>query len=194
MPRPNKIDHVLLDKMLAEGRTSKYCAEFFGVTPAAISQAKKNLGTYVTKHVVMEAAPKIVDRNINAVEQLQKINGYANELLDLVMRWNRGEPEALQVLESNVKRVKFGKDKAALDVKEVKLKDPRELALKAMGEIRHQLKLQLEIFQTLYDLEAVAEFQQEVLDTIAEVDPSVRIKIVNRLAQKRALRSAIKFH
>ena len=59
------------------------------------------------------------------------------------------------------KTVRVGKDEE--EVVEYKLKDPRELALKAMAEIRGQLKLQLEIFQALYDMKAVQEFQQEVL-------------------------------
>ena len=33
---------------------------------------------------------------------LGKINSYANELLDLLMRWKRGDDEALQILESQV--------------------------------------------------------------------------------------------
>lgn len=189
--RKPKIDHVKLDRMLADGKTSKACAEYFGVTPAAISQAKKNLNIAVVRNVAMENAHRVVDKNINAVEQLQKINDYANELLDLAMRSNRGDKKALQTLEGQVRKVKANGSEKTVKLKN---KDPQELALKAMAEIRNQLKLQLDIFQTLYDLEAVAEFQQEVLDIISGVDPSVRETIVNRLAQKRALRSAVKFN
>ena len=77
-------------------------------------------------------------------------------------------------------------------VKEFKFKDPRELALKAMAEIRGQLKLQLEIFQTLYDMKAVQEFQQEVLTAIGEASPDVRSRIIDKLNQARAIRTAIK--
>ena len=80
------------------------------------------------------------------------------------------------------------------EVIEFKLKDPRELALKAMAEIRGQLKLQLEIFQTLYDMKAVQEFQEEVLSSIGEAAPEVRNAIIGRLAKKRALRSTLKFN
>ena len=106
------------------------------------------------------------------------------------MRWQRGDDEALQILESQIK-VKVGKDEE--EVVGYKLKDPRELALKAMAEIRSQLRLELDIFQTLYDMNAVQEFQQEVLDAIGEASPEVRSAIINRLNQKRAIRSAIKF-
>jgi hypothetical protein len=68
-----------------------------------------------------------------------------------------------------------------------------EMKLKIMSEIRGQLKLQLDIFQCLYDLKAVAQFQEEVLKIISEVDKNVRNQIVYRLNQRRALRSVVKF-
>ena len=190
MPKP-KIDKVKLDQLLRVGKSQREIAQVFDVTEGAISKAKKELNIAVVKNVALENAGRIVDKNLNAVDQLQKINGYANELLDLLMRWGRGEDEALQILESQIRYVKVnGKEEP---VKEFKLKDPRELALKAMAEIRGQLKLQLEIFQTLYDMKAVEEFQSEVLETIGEASPDVRNAIINKLNKRRAIRSVIKF-
>jgi transcriptional regulator with XRE-family HTH domain len=193
MPKP-KIDIIRLDRMLQAGKTQHEIAQHFGVTDGAISKAKKQLSACIVKNVALENAHKIVNQNLNAVEQLQKINDYANELLDLLMRWNRGDEEALQVLESQVstKQVRIGKEVEF--IKEFKFRDPRELALKAMGEIRGQLNLQLEIFKTLYDMKAVEEFQQEVLEAIGEVSRDVRARIVSRLNQRRALRGAVKFN
>lgn len=189
---PNsKIDRVKLNQMLRAGKPQREIAQVFGVTESAISKAKKELHITVVKNVALESAHRVVDKNLNAVDQLQKINENANEILDLLMRWQRGDDEALQILESQ-KKVRVGKEEE--EVVEYKLKDPRELALKAMAEIRGQLKLQLEIFQTLYDMKAVQEFQQEVLSAIEEVSPDVRNRIVNKLGQKRAIRSAIKFN
>ncbi len=66
-----------------------------------------------------------------------------------------------------------------------------ELRLRAMGEIRNQLRLQLEIFQTLYDMRTVQEFQSEVLNAIAEEAPGVRERIVRRLKEKKAMRYSV---
>lgn len=189
-----KIDIRKLNQMLMQGKTVKQCADYFRVTPSAVSQAKKGLRVAVSKNVALENAHRVVDQNLDAVEQLQKINEYANELLDLLMRWNRGEDEALQVLESQVseKRVRVGDHEES--VREFKFKDPRELALRAMAEIRNQLALQLQIFQTLYDMKAVQAFQQEVLNAIAEVDESVRIKIIEKLTERRAIRGSVSFN
>jgi hypothetical protein len=106
------------------------------------------------------------------------------------MRWNRGENEALQALESQVKRIRIGDEE--LDIKEVKFKDPRQLALQAMAEIRNQLKLQLDIFQALFSLQAAEEFQKIVLDIISEVDPNVRSEIIRRINAQRTVRSALR--
>ena len=190
MTKP-KVDVRKLNQMLESGKSVKQCAKFFGVTPGAISQHKKNLNIAVVKNVALENAHRIVDKNLNAVDQLQKINIYANELLDTCMKWINGDEEAIQVLESQVRTVRVGKDETPIT--EYKFKDPREIALKAMSEIRGQLKLQLEIFQCLYDMKAVQEFQQEVLTAIGDASPDVRDSIICKLAEKRAVRSVIKF-
>jgi len=40
------------------------------------------------------------------------------------MRWNRGDEEALQILESQVKMVRIGQGEAVEWIKEYKFKDP----------------------------------------------------------------------
>ncbi len=189
---PNsKIDRVKLNQMLKRGKSQKAIAQVFGVTESAISKAKKELNISVVKNVALENAHRVVDKNLDAVDQLQRINDNANEILDLLMRWGRGDDEALQILESQ-KKVRVGKDEEP--VIEYKLKDPRELALKAMAEIRGQLKLQLEIFQSLYDMKAVQEFQKEVLEAIGRADKETRDAIIDSLNQKRAIRTAVRFN
>ena len=67
------------------------------------------------------------------------------------------------------------------------------LKLKVMSEIRGQLKLQIEIFQTLFSLQTAEEFQTAVLEAIGEASPDVRKNIINRLNVERSIRSAVKF-
>jgi len=191
MPKP-KIDRVKLNQMLQRGKPQHEIAQHFGVTEGAISKAKKELNVAVVKNVALESAHKIVDRHLDTIGQLQKINQNANELLDLLMRWSRGDQEALQILESQVRKVKVRGSEE--EITEYRIKDPRELALKAMQEIRGQLNLQLDIFKTLYDVQAVAEFQKEVLIAIGEVDPNVRARIIQRLKEGRIIRQSIELH
>jgi hypothetical protein len=109
--------------------------------------------------VALETAHQVVDRNLNAVDQLLNINRKANTLLELVIK-----------------------------------AEDHDTTLKAMREIRGQLELQLEIFKTLYDIQAVADFQREVLTAIGEVDSGVRNRIINRLKEGRALRQSVDIH
>jgi hypothetical protein len=188
MPGP-KIDKLKLHQILSSGKSQKQAAQLFGVSKSAICKVAKNLNIGVVKNVALETAHKVVEKNLNTLAQLQKINGYANDLLDLLMRWNKGDTEALQILESQVRKVKVKGSEE--EITEYRFKDPRELALRCMAEIRGQLNLQLDIFKTLYDVEAIAEFQKEVLSAIQEVSPNVRNTIIQRLKERKALRGSL---
>jgi len=185
-----KINDTRLIRLVDMGVTQAEIARTLGVSRQAVNKRITELRGRTTKVIAARKIEQVVDQKLDAMEQLQKINGSANEILDLLMRWQRGDEEALQILESQ-KTVRVGKDEEP--VVEYKFKDPRELALKAMAEIRGQLRLQLEIFQTLYDMKAVQEFQQEVLSAIAEVSPETRNAIIRKLNEKRAVRSAVRF-
>jgi DNA-binding transcriptional regulator YiaG len=154
-----KIDKVKLSQLLRSGKTQRECAKVFDVTEGAISQARKELNISVVKSVSLESAHQVVEKSLNAVDQLRNINRKANTLLEL----------AIQA-------------------------EDHDTTLKAMREIRGQLELQLEIFKTLYDVQAVADFQREVLTAIGEVDSGVRNLIINRLKEGRALRQSVDIH
>jgi hypothetical protein len=168
-------------------------AKDHGISRQAVQKRVVALRGKTTKAVASAKIGKVVDQKLDAVDQLQRINDHANELLDLCMAWGRGDDVALQILESQrvTRTVRIGDEE--VDVTQFKFKDPRELALKAMAEIRGQLKLQLDIFQALYDLKAAQEFQEEVLSAIGEVSPDVRKQIIHKLNKRRAIRSAVRF-
>jgi predicted transcriptional regulator len=186
-------DRKLLTLVDKDGLSQAAAARQLGVSRQAVSKRLQELRGKTTRVLCVKKVEQAVDSRLDAVEQLQKINEYANELLELCMAWGRGDDVALQILESQrtTRKVRIGKEE--IDVTEFKFKDPRELALKAMAEIRGQLKLQLDIFQALYDLKAAQEFQEEVLQAIGEVSPDVRSQIIHRLNQRRAVRSAVRF-
>ena len=192
--RPPTINDRKLLRLIDKKRMSQArAAKELGVSRQAVSKRLKELRGHTTKAVICKKVEKVIDRKIDSMEQLSKINEYANELLDLLMAWNRGDETALQVLESQVttKKVRVGDQEEF--VKEFKFKDPRDLALKAMGEIRSQLKLQLEIFQALFSLQAAQEFESTILEVIGEVAPDVRSEIIRRINQKRSVRAAVRF-
>jgi len=183
------IDDKQLIKLVRNGDTVSEVARKMGVNRSAVSKRLKALNIAVNRNVTMRAAHEIVEREINSLDQLSKINRDANELLDQLMSWNRGEGDALHALGSQVRKIKVcGQEEEAA---EYRFKDPRELALKAMLEIRGQLKLQLEIYQALFDMKAVKQFQTEVLEAIGSVSTEVRDAIIRRLAEENAIRSTL---
>jgi hypothetical protein len=84
-----------------------------------------------------------------------------------------------------MRKIRIGKE--IEKVKEYRFKDPRELALKAMEAIKGQLHLQLEIFKTLYDMEAFKEFTEAFLRVMARRDPKARDEMIQELQKERLL-------
>ena len=189
--QPPKINDRKLLRMVDQGKTQVEVGKFFGVSKQAVNKRLKVLRGKTTKIVATKKIEQVVDQKIDAIGQLQKINSDANEILNLLMRWNRGDKEALRILESQVRYVKVNGQEEP--VKTYKMKDPRELALKAMGEIRNQLKLQLEIFQALYSLQEVEEFQKTVVEVLGEVSPEMRDEFVRKLNAKPSVRAALRY-
>jgi len=187
-----KIDRVRLSRMLREGKSQKAIAQSMGVSEAAISKAKKELNINVVKSVALENAHKVVDKNLDAVGQLQNINEKANQILNELTGKD-------QVIEKMVKAVEgsltyegdLKKQREHIRQIVLQVQKDKNTALKACAEIRGQLSLQLDIFKTLYDMQAVAEFQREVLTAIGEESPDVRNRIIQRLKESRALRQSV---
>ena len=186
-----KISYIELEQLVREGNGVSQIARKIGMTKGAVSKALKRMNVAVSKDIALRSAPEVVAQKIDTLEQLGKINTYANELLDLLMKWNRGDKEALQILESQVsqKKVRIGDQEEF--VKEYKFTDPRQLALRAMSEVRGQLSLQMELFKTLYNAEEVANFQKIVLEEIANEAPEVRNRILQRLTNRRLAKSTL---
>jgi len=185
----NRINKKELIQLLGEGKNLTECANHFGVSPAAVHKAKKSVGLVVAKDMHLESAHRFVDQHLDTVKQLRKINSYANELLDLCMRWQRGDDEALQILENQITKVRVGRTEKF--VEKMKTSDPRDVALKAMAEIRGQLRLQNETLAMLAEMSAVMEFQQELIQLLKEIDPNVKDEFLRRLSERQALRGAV---
>lgn len=206
-----RFDRAVVFKLITEEKKSvTEVAKQFGVTKAAISRAMKELRPAIANQVSLEAGARVVTSHLNTLDQLRKINSDANEILELMMRWQRGDPGALQVLESQVRTVKTGSADKPQEVQMFKIKDPREIALKAMSEIREQLALQNDLMKTMYDVNAIAEFQKYVLETIGQANTcsacgeelvcakcgakiNLRAEILIKLKEARALRSGVSF-
>jgi len=81
MPTP-KIDIVKLDQLLRAGKLQTEIAQFFGVTPSAVSRAKSQLKNRVVRTVALEKANEVVESHLDMMSQLRKINNAINDELD----------------------------------------------------------------------------------------------------------------
>jgi biotin operon repressor len=180
-------------RLIDSGMCQAEAAREIGVSRQAVSKRLQELRGKTTKVVAVKKVEQVVDQKIDAMKQLADINAHATWLLDHVMAWIKGDEAAIQVLEKNARLVNVGTKGDPEWTTEFKFKDPHEVALKAMAEIRGQVKLQLEIFQALFSLQAAEEFENTVLEVIGEIAPDVRSEIIRRLNAKRAVRSAVRF-
>ena len=161
-----KISLVQLERLVREGNGVSQIAKKLGVAKGSVSKRLKDLRVGITKDVVLRSAPQIVDRQLNAMDQLKKINTLINGELDYI--------------EKNIETA-TGQERREL----------QEQRLKHVAEVRKQLGLLLEIAQALYNAEEVAAFQQSVLEEIGHAAPEVRDRILQRLNERRAIRSTI---
>jgi hypothetical protein len=164
-----KISNLELERLVKEGNGVSEIARKLGVTKGAVSKRLKALNVAITKDVTLHHAGKIVEKKLDAVAQLEKINQAINVELDRI--------------QEDLKEAK-GDGRLALQM----------IQIKHSEEIRKQLALQLDIFKALYDITAVAEFQKEVLEAIGNASPEIRDQIIHNLQKTRAIRSTLEFH
>ena len=165
MPTP-KIDIVKLDQLLRAGKPQTEIAQFFGVTPSAVSRAKSQLKNRVVRTVALEKANEVVESHLDMMGQLRKINKAINDELDQAKE-NAAAAE--------------GKDKLAL----------QQIIIKLSAEIRRQLEAQLKIVEVWHDMKVISEFQTEVLAILDEMQPGARDEVIQRLKERRALRGTV---
>lgn len=66
----------------------------------------------------------------------------------------------------------------------------REL-IRAVAEVRAHVDLGVRVMETLYNVQQVRAFQDEVLGVLDEFEPGARAKVLERLRQKLAVRGAL---
>jgi predicted DNA-binding protein YlxM (UPF0122 family) len=148
MPRKPKIDGRVLYDLLCLGKSVSEIAKELHVSRQAFSKASREVRKSISNHLAVSETPQFAERRISIMTQLKKINDYANELLGSCLSSLRGDDTA-------IRKVRIGRREDAQDLKRYKFKDPRQIALTLMQEIREQLKLQEEMDKTFCDRKAI---------------------------------------
>lgn len=192
-----KIKDIELVRMIDRDKlTQASAARKLGVSRQAVSKRLQELRGQTTKALAIseKKIKQVVNQKINAMEQLQKINRVSNKMLDELTGDNKTIDRMVKAADLILNyEGDTSKQKEKIKAIILQVNNDKNTALKACAEIRNQLKLQLDIFQTLYDLQAAEEFQNTVVEAIGEVSPDVRDRIIQRINEKRAVRSAVKF-
>jgi hypothetical protein len=195
-----KINKAEMIRMIGEGKPYKEIMEKFGCTKSAVSSAqqriKKSFNTPIPK------TSELSKDNIDAMAQLKYINdtiiGQLKSCEKFILREDKKMAEFDRLTEESEICTDENR-KLEIAEKLSKLADNTKGILKIQdnlvnisGEVRKQIELQLKIAETLYNIQMTAEFQNEVIAGIREVDPLTAKKIVDKLREKRALRGLVK--
>lgn len=180
--RNAKIDLQKMRSMLRAGKSQKQCSEYFRCSKAAISQAVKSLNRNVAKVSSFEVAGKIYDSELGVVDQLKSINTASDYLLNLILDFLQGDPEAVEALKRQQK-----------DLQDVTHKDPKDILIRTISEIRKNVGMQVNILEILYNIESIQSFQNAVIEAIGEESVELRDKVLHRLKQQRLLRQSVTY-
>jgi hypothetical protein len=165
----NRISLIQLEQLVREGNGVSEIARKLKVTKGAISKRLKALNVAVAKDVCLRSAPKLVDNGLDAMAQLRRINGLINKELDQI--------------EADLE-VATAEDRKGL----------QDQKLKHVAEIRKQLGLVLDIAQILYNADEVKAFQEIAVEEIGNVAPEVKHRILQRLNERRLIRSSLQLN
>lgn len=184
MAKKRKVDYRELARLAQVERLGVVeIAQKMNVSKGCISKNLKKLTLATSQDVALSCAHQINTAKLDAMAQLQKVNQNCNEMLDLLMAWGRGDEKAIQVLESQRRKIRIRGTEQ--EIEKFEFTDPRDLALKAMAEVRKQVALMLDIGKALYNIEEVSAFQKIVLEELANESSELRERVFARLRQRR---------
>lgn len=176
----------LLSRVVSGKMKQADVAKKLGISQAAVSKRIKKMQRRTTyTAIATNKIDKIVDGNVNIIDQLKNINTHANNLLK----------DLIPTIDNIIDHKKTGEEYEDIDPDLIakKKRGDAQLAVKLMAEIRSQLGLMMDIYEMLYSLEGAAQFQQTVLDALEKVDPEIRKEVIAELNKKHSLRAALRF-
>ncbi len=160
MPK-RRVNLIELQRLKDAGKTQTDVCKEKGWSPAAVSKNWRALTVATMQDVVLRAAEQVNRKKMDALGQLTRINeGILRELSEIEKKLAKSDyPERLEIQGAQRNHA---------------------------GEVRKQLKLLLEISETLYDVEQVKNFQEIVLEELGAIDEELRKRVLARLRERRA--------
>ncbi len=182
--KSGKVDHDVLIKLLVEcGLKQVAVADFFDVSQAAVSKAKKRIDLAVSKDIALFSAPKMISAKISLSDQLEALGKQCRELLEMVHVVLHGDSASQEYRDCRTKLLRLAGAN----------RDLGGFVIKLQAELRKQLEFVFKMQSDIYSLKKVEEFQSIVLEEIQNAAPEVQQRIVSKLTEINAARSALDF-
>jgi hypothetical protein len=196
--REGKVVDIKLIQMRRENKSRAECAAYFGVTVSAIKAAEKRIKQKISTPAIQDD-PAHTD-SIDAMRQLVEINSTIIEELKRCNRMivkeeakNKIIDELSAELERNPNNIELKQSVAKMIASETKgILAVQDSIIGISSEVRKQIELQLKIAETLYNIQMMQEFQNEVLAIMKEVDPLVHEKLITKLKERRTIRGLVR--
>ena len=195
----HKIDPEVMMRMYREGRTKTEIAKHFGVHWVSVHERMKSVERQLA--AVPDVTKSELSRyNIDTVQQLRNMNdGIMSELDRCRVLIDKAYGNAMerQSLEKRIKQNPTD-EKLVEKLKNLGLNNITELLkiqtnlVAVSAEGRKQIELQVKIYETVFNTQLVAEFQEEILAVLREVDPDVRNQVIKKLKERRSMRGLMK--
>ena len=181
MPRP-KIDLHELKQLLAEGNSKAIIAQKLGVAPSSITKAAQKLASQVPKTATFE-------RDVQLTEFLNTIAEQVELYRDLKLLWRFWRDAA-----SGKKRALNRLNRIYLVLKLEKVTDPSRLAVRAVAEMRQQLKLHADMLAQYFTPKSYQEFMEELIEVLQSVDRDVAHALLDALKEKYPVQRSLHTH
>jgi len=195
---PNKIDPEEMMRMVKDGRTDSEIARRFDVTPMAVNYRKRTIIKHLTAIPDVQKS-ELSRHNIDTVNQLRTMNDHIIAEMKRCQRLITREDDVVlkrEKLEDQVKRhpedtelAKKLRDMAGGNFNNIlKIQDN---IIKISGEVRKQIELQVKIYETIFNVQMVSEFQEEIIEILRQVEPELKDMIIKKLRERRSLRGLV---
>ena len=191
-----------LKRLGRRGAVRELMEENPGLTESAIYKRLRKVQAAVSGEAVRHAED-VFAQELDASEQLIKINNSANRILNLLeSQLEQDRKEVGQKLKGSLLELEkhldpegkevWGPAFKVLDLGLMQIISLRSATLdqllKAQAEIRQQLKLLLDIHQVLFDIKQIVHYKQVLLEEICAESPECGLRIMRRLEGSNSLR------
>lgn len=196
-----KIDEAEMLRMFNEGRTVSQIARRFKCTPSTVTDMKDRV-------LHRLANPPVVKENQEKIDVVNQLKSMNDHILSELKRCQRlveradgasREKEKLEddlqidpdMAEERKKEIQQRiRDLGATNVQDI-LKIQSNI-ISISGEVRRQIELQVKIYETIFNVKMVAEFQEEIIEILRTVSPELKQEILKKLRQRKSVRGLIK--